>query len=280
MTAAPTHTVPRRSLLSLALLAAILAACSESSAGGATTRRAAAGASEVMEAAGEAVIETPGARYAVAPVAAGGSVSGTIGLRAPLAPLAPAPAGKDSLVCGPAIPDSSVHATATGLGGVVVWLDGVRSGKPLPLEKRIELESVDCRLTPRVQAGIMGGAVNVIGHDPFRQLLRFMVSGEAAPRVTVLLGKDEQVVPSELPLKAPGLVVVRDAGHSWPRAWIAVFDHPYFAVTKPDGSYVIDQVPPGTFTLSAWHERTGRTEQKVTVGAGGVVKADLKLDGK
>lgn len=233
-----------------------------------------------MEAAGDVVIAAPGARYTVAPVASAGTVSGTIGLRAPLMPAAPVPAGSDSLVCGPAIPDSSVQASATGLGSAVVWLTGVRSGKPLPAEKRIELESVDCRLTPRVQAGVTGGAVNVIGHDPFRQHLRFMVGGEKAPRVTVLLGKDEQVIPSELPLKESGLVVVRDADHSWPRAWIAVFDHPYFAVTKADGSYLIDQVPPGTYTLSAWHERTGRTEQKVTVGASGVVKADLKLDGK
>ena len=233
-----------------------------------------------MESAGEVVIEAPKARYTATAVASPGSVSGTVALRSPLAPASPVPAGKDSLVCGAFIPDSSVQQSGDGLGSALVWLDGVRSGKPLPLDKRVELESVDCRLTPRVQAATMGGAVNVIGHDPFRQRLRFMVSGEDAPRVIVMLLKDEQVIPTEQPLKGPGLVVVRDAEHDWPRAWIGVFDHPYFAVTKPDGSYTIDQVPPGTYTLSTWHERAGRTSQKVTVGANGVVKVDVKLAGK
>jgi hypothetical protein len=280
VTVAPLHAIARHAPLSLALLAGVLAACSDSGAAGTTSRRGAAGAGREMEAAGDVVIEPPKERYTVAPAAAAGSVTGTIGLASPLAPAAPTPVGADSLVCGPTIPDSSVHQAAGGLGGVVVWLDGVRAGKPLPLEKRIELESNECRLTPRVQAAVTGGAVNVIGHDPFRQHLRFMVAGEDAPRVTVLLGKDEQVIPTELPLKAPGLVVVRDADHSWPRAWVAVFDHPYFAVTRPDGSYTIDGVPPGTYTLSTWHERTGRAERKVTVGASGAVKVDVRVAGK
>lgn len=275
------HAIPRRPLLSFALLLAILPACSEGGVGTASAaRRGTARGDAGMEGVGEVVIAKPRARYAAATVATPGAVSGTVALSAPLTPAAPAAAGRDSLVCGPAIPDSSVQGNGTGLGGVVVWLDGVRTGKALPLERRIELESIECRLTPRVQAAVVGGAINVIGHDDFRQHLRFMVAGEDAPRVVVLLGKDEQVIPTELPLKAPGLIVVRDADHTWPRAWVAVFDHPYFAVTKPDGSYTIDQVPPGSYTLFAWHERTGRSQRKVTVGANGMVKADLKLSGK
>jgi hypothetical protein len=64
----------------------------------------------------------------------------------------------------------------------VVWLDGVRKGKPIPLEKRFELESDHCLLTPRVQAAVVGSAVNVIGHDDFRQHLRFVRGGTAGSR--------------------------------------------------------------------------------------------------
>jgi hypothetical protein len=278
------HATRRRHPSSLALFAALaLVACK----GGADARATAAGepgvpATEraVMEAAGPVVIAAPSGRYVGGTVGAAGSVSGTAGLTTPLTPEAALSTGRDSSACGASVPDSSVQVKGTGLGNVVVWLDGVRKGKPVSLEKRIELESDHCLLTPRVQGAFLGGAVNVIAHDEFRQHLRFIAGGEKQPRAAVLLGKDEQVIPSELPLKTPGLVIIRDLDHSWPRAFIAVFDHPYFAVTKPDGTWSIDQVPPGTYTLVAWHERTGRSEQQVTITANSATKVDLKLEGK
>jgi hypothetical protein len=210
-------------------------------------------------------------------VASAGTVSGTITAGPDLVPAAPATTGADSAVCGAAVPDSSTQRAGSGLGNVVVWLDGVRSGVPLPIERRLELESDHCILTPRVQAAVIGSAVNVIGHDEFRQHLTFMSGGEKDPRVRVLLGKYEQVIPTELPAKTPGLIVVRDMDHPWVRSYLAVFDHPYFAVTKPDGSFSIGNVPPGTYTLRAWHERTATTEQKVTVSAGAVGKVDIAM---
>lgn len=54
--------------------------------------------------------------------------------------------------------------------------------------------------------------------------------------------------------------------HPWMRSYIAVFKHPYFAVTGKDGSFDLKDLPPGTYTLEAWHEKLGTAIQKVTIG--------------
>jgi hypothetical protein len=47
--------------------------------------------------------------------------------------------------------------------------------------------------------------------------------------------------------------------------YVAVISHPYFQVTGDDGSFVLKNVPPGSYTLAAWHERYGTKEQTVVV---------------
>jgi uncharacterized protein (DUF2141 family) len=55
--------------------------------------------------------------------------------------------------------------------------------------------------------------------------------------------------------------------HGWMNAYVGVLDHPYFAVTKNDGMFSIPNLPPGTYTLAAWHERLGTQTQSITVAA-------------
>jgi hypothetical protein len=49
------------------------------------------------------------------------------------------------------------------------------------------------------------------------------------------------------------------------RSYIGVVGHPFFAVTGEDGTFVIKGLPPGTYTLEAWHEKFGTRTAKVTV---------------
>ena len=283
MIAAPISRIPVRRSFALAVCALTFAsACTGDASGDAPLRAATTPAkgATTAEATGDVVIAPPAAAYTTVVVATPGTVTGSVTLKSPLVPLMPIETGNEAALCGPSVPDESAQIKGGGLVGVVVWLDGLRSGKALGLERRVELESDHCKLSPRVQAAAVGSAVNIIGHDDFLQHLRFTAGGETLPRATILLGGGEQVIPTELPFKVPGMVAVRDAGHAWTRAYLAVFDHPYFAVTGAGGAFTIDGVPPGKYTLHAWHERTSVARQAVDVGANGAVKVSVELEGK
>ena len=55
--------------------------------------------------------------------------------------------------------------------------------------------------------------------------------------------------------------------HGWMNAYVGVLDHPYFAVTGEDGTFELKGLPPGTYTIEAWHEKLGTQTQSVTIGA-------------
>jgi hypothetical protein len=55
--------------------------------------------------------------------------------------------------------------------------------------------------------------------------------------------------------------------HAWMHSYIGVVDHPYFAVTGPDGKFQWKNVPPGDYTVAVWHEKLGKQEQQVHVAS-------------
>ena len=73
----------------------------------------------------------------------------------------------------------------------------------------------------------------------------------------------------------PGVVRIFCDIHSHMSAFVLVFSHPYYAKAEVDGRYRIDNVPPGTYTVSAWHEGEARETRTVTVPPQG---GDVDLD--
>jgi len=55
--------------------------------------------------------------------------------------------------------------------------------------------------------------------------------------------------------------------HPWMKSYIAVFKNPYFTVTGKDGSFRLLNLPPGNYTITAWHEKYGSISQSVTLGS-------------
>ena len=54
--------------------------------------------------------------------------------------------------------------------------------------------------------------------------------------------------------------------HSWMTAYAGVVSHPYFAVTAGGGAFELKNLPAGTYTIEAWHEKLGTQTQNVTLG--------------
>ncbi|HKQ99681.1 MAG TPA: carboxypeptidase regulatory-like domain-containing protein [Pyrinomonadaceae bacterium] len=74
------------------------------------------------------------------------------------------------------------------------------------------------------------------------------------------------------------LVPVKCNQHPWMKAYIGVVKHPFYAVSGEDGSFTIKGVPPGTYTVVAWHEKYGEKTAQVKVDAKGSATSDFSFD--
>ena len=176
---------------------------------------------------------------------------------------------RDQNVCGAAITVPTLVLQDSALADVVVWLADIRTGRPLPAARRFELVAHKCVFSPHVQAVAAGGTLNVRNDDAviYRN---HAVDSRTGETVTELPFTDAgQVIPLDRQLAAPVLLEVKSSSHPWMRAWVAAFDHPYYAVTGKGGGFVIDGVPQGAYTLKAWHPSLGVTSHPVTLGPAG-----------
>lgn len=251
-------------LLPAALAAVSLAgACASDEDEGAGDGARSAASGELRSATVEAPIGAT--RYSVAPLASAGRLRGTVEIDGTLSPDSVVRPVGDHEVCGDSLVDVSVDNDGTHLGGAVVWLAGVRSGKRLPIARRYDLSIRQCHMSPRTQAVVVGGALNVSNADRLQHRTRFLRQGTREPVAFAPYSDEGQVVPVTTALERPGLIEARCDLHPWARAWVAVFDHPYFAVSGRDGAFALDSVPPGKYTLVAWHPRLGVTRDTVRV---------------
>ena len=80
-----------------------------------------------------------------------------------------------------------------------------------------------------------------------------------------------------VPFDKPGRVDVFCSIHTTMNCVILVLENPWFALSDAKGAYTITNVPPGTYTLKAWHERLPSATKEVVVPKNGDVKADFTL---
>ena len=222
-----------------------------------------------------AVIPIPASQYHAVTVQGGGRVTGVVEFTG-------TPSGDTVIVvppdqngCGKQLTIQRLVRRAGHVSGAIVWITDVREGAALPLDKRFELENNDCAWSATVQPVIAGGTLNVANYDPLAE--RGIVT-EVATGDTVALAPftdNGQVIPYDRLLQKPGLFEFSIESRPMSRAWIAVFDHPYFAVTDTNGAFTIDGVPTGTHHVRAWHPMLGVVDGTVTVAANGSASVNL-----
>lgn len=122
----------------------------------------------------------------------------------------------------------------------------------------VEIDQKGCLFVPRVAAAQTDQPVRFLNSDS----LAHNVRGDSFNFSLGLRGASRTVE-----VDTPSAIVELKCDiHPWMRAWLGVFDHPYFAVTGPDGAFKLEEVPPGDYVVEAWHERFGTQTTKVTLG--------------
>ena len=145
------------------------------------------------------------------------------------------------------------------------------------LPTTVKIDQKDFQFEPELVAIRVGDSVTFSNSDTATHNVR--ASGEVSDfNLTMPAGGAGHTIKFE---KAGGVrrpVEIGCVFHSNMRAWVFVFDHPFFAVTKADGKFRLDDVPPGEYELELVHAAGGLKKKKMfTVKAGETAKVDLEL---
>jgi plastocyanin len=234
-------------------------------------------------------VARPGSTYVEVPVTDGGALVGRVRFAGEPPRAEPLPVRKNTDVCGEHKPSQALVLGPTkGVKGTVVAVEGVERGKRAP---DFELDNAKCLFVPHVSAVMAGAKVRIRNSDPLLHNTHGFL--EHLTVFNIALPTKDQVVDVTQRIKKPGVVEVVCDAHTHMRAWILVRDNPYFAVSDDNGQFRIDEIPPGRYRVTAWHEGwhvTGKDKdgrplydpprvltQEVTVPARGEVAVEFEL---
>jgi hypothetical protein len=218
-----------------------------------------------------------------------GTISGTIAF----AGTPPAPTKIDTSadpVCGQKNPNLATENTVVTNGKLanafVYVKDGAASdgtkldGYTWPAPSTATLDQNGCHYRPHVIGLMTGQKLSITNSDPTQHNIHPTPKNNPEWNQTQPNGAP----PIEKSFtRAEVLIPVKCNQHPWMKAYIGVLKHTLFAVSAEDGSFTIKGVPPGTYTVAAWHESGGATgtekTMQVTVAANGTAKADFSFGG-
>ncbi len=155
-----------------------------------------------------------------------------------------------------------------GLKWVFVYVKDMKGkyGKPSTV---VTLDQQGCQYEPHVFGIMAGQTLEVKNSDSWLHNIHSLPKksrsfNKAQPR--------QGMVNKERFRRPEVMVRIKCDVHPWMESWAGVVSHPFYSVTGDDGSFSLDRLPAGTYTIEAWHEgggkRGGTQTQTVTVGDG------------
>lgn len=149
------------------------------------------------------------------------------------------------------------------LQNVLVYLQGDFSAYSFPqAAASVKVDQEGCIYAPHVVALMTGDSLEVTNKDAVTHNINAMSQFKQGWNETQVQGGQPIVrrfSKEEIPM------TVKCNMHPWMRFYAAVIDHPYFQVTGKDGQFTLRNVPPGTYTLTAWQETFGTKKQSIVV---------------
>jgi plastocyanin len=147
------------------------------------------------------------------------------------------------------------------VANAVVWLQAAADAQTPPVTATMDQQA--CEFVPHVILVPSGSTVTIGNSDPILHNLRIFREAQ------MLMHEWQQPAgqPNEIPWRfdEAGRFLIRCGVHAWMSAWVIVADHPYYALSDPDGNFTIPQVPHGAYTLQVWHEALGEQQHSMVV---------------
>lgn len=142
---------------------------------------------------------------------------------------------------------------------VAKGLEGQTFGVP---SDKVMIDQAGCRYVPHVVGAMVGQTIEILNSDETLHNVHAVCKANRAFNFGMPLKGMKQ----ERKFTAPEVVHLKCDVHPWMSSWVGVSEHPFFAVSDADGRFAIRGLPPGTYTLEAWHETFGTRTAEVVVG--------------
>ncbi len=222
------------------------------------------------------------APYKEITVSAGGSVSGKVTFSG----TDPAPRiykiTKDNDTCGTGNREIDyVRVNNGALADVVVYLDKVKEGKPFPPELGGTIDQKGCEFRPFLQVMRNGGELAAVNDDPvLHNIHTYELLGRARKTVFNVSQAKTGTIKKKVNLKRGSAMKVECDAHDFMHGFVFVAKSPYFAVVDEDGGYAIDGIPPGRYTIKAWHGTLREQKAEVEITGGKTATVNFEFKGK
>lgn len=228
------------------------------------------------------LVGAPGAfGYQEVAVSDGGTITGKVSFKGKIPEPQHFLVQKNPDVCGKERDFPFVRVKGAALQNVVIVLEGAEKGKPYG-GTPVEFVGKDCAFLPYVTVAPKKGAAGwpifkVENQDPVMHnphAYEVMGSGR---RTLWNIGLPEQgsKLEKEARIRKGNVIKLECDQHDFMHSWTRVVENPYFAVVGEDGSFKIEDIPPGHYKLVAWHPILGEQTQEVTIASKGMATADV-----